>query len=126
MKMSEQKHYGPFFEPIEADTVIVVYDSKTGAVRHVHQEVTLPGGTVLPPEKQMERAIGLACQHSKNAGAQLRALSVAPAALSQLRDAFVVDLKAGVLDARAASDGAARKTEKKKKKKSTSGSGEAK
>lgn len=41
-------------------TVAVVYEGKTGSIRHVHEEVTLPGGTPGDPEKLEERALGIA------------------------------------------------------------------
>jgi hypothetical protein len=47
-------------EPPEPDHVIVVYDERTGQVRHVHQEITLPGGRAAPAGEVMRRAIDMA------------------------------------------------------------------
>lgn len=44
----------------EPDHVIVVYDERTGHVRHIHQEITLPGGRQASPDEVMRRAIDMA------------------------------------------------------------------
>lgn len=47
-------------ETPEPDQVIVVYDERTGQVRHVHQEINLPGGRAAPADDVMKRAIDMA------------------------------------------------------------------
>jgi len=47
-------------ETPEPDHVIVVYDEGTGHVRHVHQEITLPGGKAAPANEVIQRAIDMA------------------------------------------------------------------
>jgi hypothetical protein len=47
-------------ESAEPDHVIVVYDERTGQVRHVHQEITLPGGRPPSVDEVMRRAIDMA------------------------------------------------------------------
>jgi hypothetical protein len=85
----------------------------------------LPGGTALTPEKQMERAIAFARQRPEHVGAKLKAISVAPTALSEFREAFAVDLKAGVVVKRTgASDGdVAKRLEKKRRRNRQAGLG---
>jgi len=39
---------------------VVVYDARTGAVRHVHEEITLEGGRTSTPEDLVKNALGLA------------------------------------------------------------------
>jgi hypothetical protein len=47
-------------ETPEPDQVIVVYDERTGQVRHVHQEINLPGGRAAPADEVTKRAIDMA------------------------------------------------------------------
>jgi len=47
-------------ETPEPDHVIVVYDERTGQVRHIHQEITLPGGEAAPANEVIQRAIEMA------------------------------------------------------------------
>ncbi|MGH9813987.1 MAG: hypothetical protein ACRD4T_12710 [Candidatus Acidiferrales bacterium] len=56
----------------EPDTVVVVYDRKTGAVRHVHQEINLPGAKP-GPAQPLKRALELAEELTGQARARLEA-----------------------------------------------------
>src|SRR5262252_6658727 len=47
-------------ESPEPDHVIVVYDERTGQVRHIHQEITLPGGHPSSADEVLRRAIDMA------------------------------------------------------------------
>jgi hypothetical protein len=64
------------FESPEPDVVIAVYDAKTGAVRHVHQEIWLPGSAPPAAEQSIQRAIAFAQDMSEQRGVHLAALSV--------------------------------------------------
>jgi hypothetical protein len=39
---------------------VVVYEGRTGAIRHIHEEITLSGGRQPDPEKLKRRALDLA------------------------------------------------------------------
>jgi len=58
----------------EPDTVVVVYDRKTGAVRHIHQEINLPGAKA-GPAQPLKRALGLAEEMTGQVRARLEALA---------------------------------------------------
>jgi len=85
-------------EPIEipAGTAVVVYDRKTGAVRHVHEEVTLPGGKAPTRKEIVANALDHAEAHAP--GARLDRSGVATLVVDgeELRKAgrFHVDPKA--------------------------------
>ena len=121
--MDTQSDEAPF-ALLEPDTVIVLYDPKTGAVKHVHQEVTQPGGSAPPREKQLERAIALAREHPERANVQFKVMYVAPTTFRELRgEALAVDLKAGILKKRRGSSDGGKGTKKAAtKKKSSTGS----
>ena len=84
-------------DPIEIPdgVVVVIYDRSSGAVRHVHEEVTLPGGT----EPTREQIVANALAHARSPegkpldAATVRTLVVQP---HELRAAgrFRVDPKA--------------------------------
>ena len=95
--MIGQKKDDSFFASLEPDTVIVVYDEKTGVVRHLHQELTLPGGTAPTRETLTVRANVFARELPGRASKKLKAMYIEPTECSQLRGAFAVDLKTGVL-----------------------------
>jgi hypothetical protein len=111
------------FASLEPDTVIVVYDPKTGAVRHVHQEVTLPGGTSPTPENQIERAIAFAREHPGRAKAKLVAMRIAPNAFREFRrEAFAIDVKRRIPVKRKDASGTPRRKTPLKKTTSTASS----
>jgi hypothetical protein len=62
----------------QPDHVIVVYDVPTGAIRHVHQELTLPGGRAPSAAEVRERAVALArgMMSDRRAPARLGALAI--------------------------------------------------
>jgi hypothetical protein len=60
----------------EPDFVTVVYDAKTGAIRHVHQEITLPGAEAGPAGQSTQRAIALAQEMTDRPTARLDALTL--------------------------------------------------
>lgn len=39
---------------------VIVYDARTGHVRHIHEEITLPGGREPTPEEATREALRLA------------------------------------------------------------------
>ena len=87
-------------DPIEIPdgVVVVIYDRSSGAVRHVHEEVTLPGGT----EPTREQIVANALAHARTSegkpldAATVKTLVVQP---RELRAAgrFRVDPKAAKL-----------------------------
>lgn len=86
----------PFVDAPEPDVVIAVYDAKTGAIRHVHQEIFLPGSQPPASEEQVRRAIALATEIGGKTTARFAALAIAPADRSRVLRSSVplkVDLK---------------------------------
>jgi hypothetical protein len=81
---------------------IVVYDSRTGQILHVHEEITLPGGQPSDPRQLIERAVHLAQELAGRPLANVKTLSTRR---NQLREGAVlrVDIAKEVLiDAKAA------------------------
>ena len=61
---------------------VVVYDSRTGHIRHVHEEITLPGGHRSDPKQLAEQAVHLAEELAERPLGDVKTLS---ARRSQLR-----------------------------------------
>jgi hypothetical protein len=81
---------------LTADAAAVVYDSRTGAVVHVHETVYMKGAS-RPESGSTEReALELAYRLSGKPGAKLRAIPVRPEELAERR-ALKVDVKKGTL-----------------------------
>jgi hypothetical protein len=116
MNMVAQMKDETSFASLAPDTVIVVYDEKTGLVRHVHQELTLRGGMASTREALTVRANAFAHELSGRLSKKLKAMYIAPSTFGELRGALAVDLKTGVLIKRkAASDPERSKNHSKKK-----------
>lgn len=80
----------------EPDTVVAVYDRRTGTVLHVHQEINLPGAAKAGPAKSLKRAIELAEEMTGQGRARLEGLVVGHQdrlVLSQSQGPVRVDLK---------------------------------
>jgi hypothetical protein len=74
----------PFTTLPEPDVVIVVYDAKTGAVRHVHQEINLPGAAKSSPAQSRQAALDFARDMAGKPGAALEAVALAPQERAQV------------------------------------------
>jgi hypothetical protein len=66
----------PFTTPPEPDIVIVVYDAKTGAVRHVHQEINMPGAAKTAPAQSRQAALDFAREGMEEPNAVLEAVEI--------------------------------------------------
>lgn len=47
---------------VTSDTTCIVYDAKTGSIRHVHQVLTLKGGAKPKPSEIEKRALGFTAE----------------------------------------------------------------
>lgn len=86
----------PFDVLPEPDIVVVIYDADSGAVRHVHQEITLPGAQAGTAEQSAQRAMVLAREMADQPTARLEALTLGADDRSTLLDSRVplkVDVK---------------------------------
>lgn len=78
--------------PKHAYFACVLYDPKTGDIRHVHRVAVLPGAESPTKQQVQERALALAKKLGRDGPARLRVLHVSPESIkpgSKLR----VDLK---------------------------------
>jgi hypothetical protein len=60
---------------VTSDTTCIVYDAKTGGIRHVHQVLTLKDGTKPKPSEIEKRALGFTAEQGASTS-QLATLTV--------------------------------------------------